>query len=438
MQSSSVSNTDVQVGSQEALECMPKEFPQLKNKKKYIKNRFKVKNTKAVYIAPNSFIQLSCFIEGIPNDKANNCLIIFSNSPKLCFETLGGLLPKIIAPKTCKFEYVTKKQGVQLSQNQIIGYAFLLSNDISACPLNNEIVMENIPPTFNHFCHNSSPFVYLNPSQDIIKNLNLYNEASNKAGFQIISDLDKIDSRPLEQQLKINENTLLKPAMKSKLISLCQKYEHIWSHISGKLPYGSSESLEFEIELTNPDTSPVKQKPRQLNTLQAQSLQTQIDDWVRAGKAKEYDVAPPDSWVSNFHAVIKPLKNQPPVLRWTLDLRILNSHTKVLQVNLPQIESNILQLQNSKYFSALDLSSAYFHLKVAKSSQKYLFLNGPNSFVKMLFMPFGAANSGAFFTLWIRNLHNSLPKHLQKRVVLYLDDLLLHTVTLELHFEVLK
>ena len=119
--SSVVSGTDVQVGSQEALECMPKEFPQLRNKKKYIKNRFKVKNTKAVYIAPNSFIQLSCFIEGIPNDKANNCLIIFSNSPKLCFETLGGLLPKIIAPKTCKFEYVTKKQGVQLSQNQIIG-----------------------------------------------------------------------------------------------------------------------------------------------------------------------------------------------------------------------------------------------------------------------------------------------------------------------------
>ena len=109
----------------------------------------------------------------------------------------------------------------------------------------------------------------------------------------------------------------------------------------------------------------------------------------------------------------------------------------MLQVTLPQIESNILQLQNSKYFSALDLSSAYFHLKVAKNSQKYLFLNGPNSFVKMLFMPFGTANSGAFFTLWIRNLHNSLPKHLQRHVVLYLDDVLLHTITLDLHFEVL-
>ena len=41
--SSVVLGTDVQVGSQEALECMPKEFPQLKNKKSILKIDLRLK-----------------------------------------------------------------------------------------------------------------------------------------------------------------------------------------------------------------------------------------------------------------------------------------------------------------------------------------------------------------------------------------------------------
>ena len=132
------------------------------------------------------------------------------------------------------------------------------------------------------------------------------------------------------------------------------------------------------------------------------------------------------------------MKGAKPVLRWTLDLRTVNSHTKLLQVPLPQIESNILCLQGSKFFTGLDLANAYFHLKVAEDSKKFLYLNGPSSYISMEYMPFGAATASQHFTLWVRQMYEKLPGHLQRNILFYLDDLLVHTITVEQHLQVLK
>ena len=80
--------------------------------------------------------------------------------------------------------------------------------------------------------------------------------------------------------------------MKSKLISLCQKYEHTWSHISGKLPYGSSESLEFEIELTNPDTPPVKQNQDSLTLCKHSRYKRKLMIGSEQGRPKSMTLRP--------------------------------------------------------------------------------------------------------------------------------------------------
>ena len=53
-------------------------------------------------------------------------------------------------------------------------------------------------------------------------------------------------------------------------------------------------------------------------------------------------------------------------------------------------------------------------------------------------MSFGLWNAGSYFSLWVRNLHQRLPIHLQKSIVCYLDDLLIHTVSLQEHIQVLE
>ena len=43
------------------------------------------------------------------------------------------------------------------------------------------------------------------------------------------------------------------------------------------------------------------------------------------------------------------------------------------------------------------------------------------------------------YSSWgVRNLHNKLPLHLQKQIVCYLDDLLIHSPTLEQHLKILS
>ena len=123
------------------------------------------------------------------------------------------------------------------------------------------------------------------------------------------------------EQLQLDSNIMLEgnTELKEKVISLCHKYKNLWSHFEGRKPYGATKGLELKIDIVNPHTPPVKQRPRVLNELQQRSLQSQILDWEAAGKVKQYKVAPANSWISNFHPVPKPQTNSAPVLRWTGD-----------------------------------------------------------------------------------------------------------------------
>ena len=110
------------------------------------------------------------------------------------------------------------------------------------------------------------------------------------------------------QKLDSNEILAANSNLKTDVLALCNKHRSLWSHIDGQPAYGATQGMEFSIKLNDPNISPVKQKPRQLNSLQQESLQQQINDWQRAGKIKQLKFAPANIWVSNFHPVIKPVK----------------------------------------------------------------------------------------------------------------------------------
>ena len=113
-------------------------------------------------------------------------------------------------------------------------------------------------------------------------------------------------------------------------------------------------------------------------------------------------------------------------------------NTKPLLVNLPIIEENLLLLKDSKIFSCIDLSQGYFHLRVAEDSLKFMYQAGPSYYTRYEYMPQGLRNAGAYFSMRVRNLHQRLPKRLQKYTVFYLDDIMLHFPTIEEHYQVLS
>ncbi|UYV74286.1 K02A2.6-like [Cordylochernes scorpioides] len=100
---------------------------------------------------------------------------------------------------------------------------------------------------------------------------------------------------------------------------------------------------------------------------------------------------------------------------------------------LPTQQDLFAILAKGKYFSKLDLSSAYLQLEVATSTQLFLTINTHKGLFRFRRMPFGLANAPSYF-------HSVMDRVLAgiEGVICYIDDVLIATVSVEKHLAVLK
>ena len=121
-------------------------------------------------------------------------------------------------------------------------------------------------------------------------------------------------------------------------------------------------------------------------------------------------------------------------LRFCMDYRALNKLTVKDAYPLPHHEDLVDQLGTTKYFSSLDLRSGYWQCRIAEGSiAKSAFLTRYGHF-EWKVMPFGLTNAPATFMRAMNNLFADL---LDKGVVVFLDDVLIYSNTLEEHFTLL-
>ena len=85
--------------------------------------------------------------------------------------------------------------------------------------ISNTLIVSDIPSPLQ--IHNS------------VKALNFFQggTATNKAGFIIRTEEEKIDTRPLETQLQLNSNAILlnDSSLKENLVKLINKHEPLWA-----------------------------------------------------------------------------------------------------------------------------------------------------------------------------------------------------------------
>lgn len=108
--------------------------------------------------------------------------------------------------------------------------------------------------------------------------------------------------------------------------------------------------------------------------------------------------------------------------RIVIDFRKLNELTDQDAYPLPDIDDILGQLGDSKYFSALDLSSGFHQIPMAQESRKYTAFSTPQGHYEFQRMPFGLKNAPATFQ---RMMDTALRGLIGRSCFVYLDDIVI-------------
>lgn len=165
---------------------------------------------------------------------------------------------------------------------------------------------------------------------------------------------------------------------------------------------------------------------------------------------KPYKVAPPESEfidkeiefllktgcvevsTSDWAAPIVLVKKATGELRMCIDYRGLNKVTKRDQFPLPRIDSVLITVCSGKYFTKLDLKSGFWQVSIYyKDRDKTSFVSSKGTY-QWLRMPFGLTNAPATFQ---RLMNIVLKDIIGKFCLVYLDDIIIYSETMEEHFQ---
>ena len=122
-------------------------------------------------------------------------------------------------------------------------------------------------------------------------------------------------------------------------------------------------------------------------------------------------------------------------LRLCIDYRALNKLTIKNKYPLPLIADSFDQLSKAKYFTKLDLRSGYYQVRIAEGDEPKTTCVTRYGSYEFLVMPFGLTNAPATFCTMMNEVFQ---EYLDKFVVVYLDDIVIYSSTLEEHVEHLK
>ncbi|SCO92825.1 uncharacterized protein FRV6_16953 [Fusarium oxysporum] len=117
---------------------------------------------------------------------------------------------------------------------------------------------------------------------------------------------------------------------------------------------------------------------------------------------------------------------------WPVDYRQLNEITEKDRTPLPLINELKDRLFNKKWFTALDLKSAYNLIRIKEGDKWKTAFRTKYGLFEYLVMPFGLTNAPAVFQ---RIITNVLREYLNIFIVYYLDDILIFSDTEEEHTE---
>ncbi|GBG92860.1 hypothetical protein CBR_g57540 [Chara braunii] len=156
-------------------------------------------------------------------------------------------------------------------------------------------------------------------------------------------------------------------------------------------------------------------------------LHAQLDDLLEKGWIR------PSS--SPYGALVLFVRNKNKDMRSCIDYRKLNAQTIRNAGPLPRIDDLLERLGGAQFFSKLDLKSGYHQLEIRKEDRYKTAFKTRYGHFEWLVMPFGLTNAPATFQAAMTTEFRYM---LDRYVLIYLDDILVYSRSLEEHVEHLR
>ncbi|MCO5582965.1 hypothetical protein L7F22_036868 [Adiantum nelumboides] len=157
-----------------------------------------------------------------------------------------------------------------------------------------------------------------------------------------------------------------------------------------------------------------------------------INEAVQEMLAKDIITLSYSSWASKPHLVRK----DDGSYRFCIDFRPLNKITVDDLYPLPRVDDLLDQLGKSRYFASLDLAFGYWQIPLNPSDAHKIAFRTPTGIYQFNRMPFGLSDAGSSFQRMVNHIFQDLIQ--RGVVVVYLDDILVHTTTWAQLLQVLK
>ena len=189
---------------------------------------------------------------------------------------------------------------------------------------------------------------------------------------------------------------------------------------------GETDLIQLEIDTGG--APPKRQRPRRMPFSVREEVSRQVKKMQEAGV-----IQPSNSpWASPIVLVRK----KDGTHRFCIDYRELNAVTRQDTFPLPRVDDLLDQLGDTRFFSTLDLAAGYWQIKIHPDSREKTAFVTHQGLHEFSVMPFGLTNAPAVFQRLMQKVLMQLnPENGPDFVVVYIDDVLVFSKTLEDHLK---